>query len=154
MDCILYIAAIMVPVVNAAGIAETSSNFFAAPIFPRRSLPTKQSPRIVLNGNQRIYRADARIGKMTPAPILNDAIRMLLRVPFAPAFVLSPSRQTRNRKDAKRTDRHTHCGSSCSHDASPIDSVQCWLDVHLTLANAIRRSPDFWRYVVAGFREV
>jgi hypothetical protein len=133
------VIAIMIPVVIPVVIAEMSSPSFPAPIVPFRSLPTEQRPWIVLNGNQRLYRADARIGNMTPAPVLNYAVRMLLRLLSAPVSVLPPRRQTRESQHAKRTHRHTHCGKNFSHDASPIDLVQRLASGHLTTGHVIKR---------------
>jgi hypothetical protein len=76
---------------------------------------------------------------MTPAPVLNDSVRMFLRLLFVPASDLSPGRQTRQGKDAKSTHRHTHCGKNSSHDASPIDSVRSLAGGHLTAGNVIKR---------------
>jgi hypothetical protein len=153
VECILYLIAIVVAVVIvvalavviaiviaiAVVIAEMSSPSFSVPIVPFRSLPTEQRPRIVLNSNQRLDRADARIGHMTPAPVLNYAVRMLLRLLSAPVSVLPPGRQTRESQHAKRTHRHTHCGKNFSQDVSPIDSVQRLASGHLTTGNVIKR---------------
>jgi hypothetical protein len=143
MEAALHIVAIVVAVVIAAVIpvvmAEMSRSSFSVPILPFRSLPTEESPRIVLNGDQGLYRADARIDNMAPAPVLNYAVRMFLRMLSAPVFVLSPSRQSRESKDAKRTHRHTHCGNNFSQDASPIDSVQRLSDVNPTAGHVIKR---------------
>jgi hypothetical protein len=119
-------------------IAEMSRLTFAAPIVPFRGLPTEQSPRIVLNGNQGLDRADARIGNMTPAPVVNYAVRMFLRLLFARGSVLSPGRQTRESKHAKHTHRHTHCGKHFSHDVSPINSAQRLASGYLTAGNVTK----------------
>jgi hypothetical protein len=145
----LYIAAIVVAlvlavvftvaIVIAIVIAETSSVSFSAPIVPFRGLPTEKSPRIVLNGNQGLYRADTRIGNMTPAPVVNYAVRMFLRLLIAPVRVLSASRQNKENKRAKRTHRHTRCGKHFSHEASPINTAERLASGHLTAGNIIKR---------------
>jgi hypothetical protein len=150
--CIIAIAiavavaiAVVIAVVVAAtvtiavAITKMSSASFPAPIVPLRSLPTEEGPRIVLNGNQGLCRADARIGNVTPAPVLNYSVRMFFRLLCVPVRVLSQGRQTREDKQAKRTHRHTRCGKQFSHEASPIDSVQCLAMGHLTSGNVIKR---------------
>jgi hypothetical protein len=135
VEWILQVIAIVVPV----AIDEMSSPSFSVPIVPFRGLPTLESSRIVLNGNQRLYRADARIGNMAPAPVLNDAIRMFLCLLFAPVSVLPPGRQTRERKYAERTNRQTYSRNNSSHEASPIDSGQCLANGHPASGNVIKR---------------
>src|SRR6202521_1568485 len=137
MEAAIHIIAIAIVIVIA--IAEMSTASLPVPILPFRGLPTEDRPRVMLHGDQRLYRADARIGNMTPAPVLNYAVRMFLRLLFAPVSVLSPGRQTRESKHAKRTHRHTHCANNFSQDASPIDSVQRLASGHLTTGNLIKR---------------
>src|SRR5579872_2094157 len=120
----IIIATVIAVIAIVIALAEMSTASLPVPILPFRGLPTKDRPRVVLHGDQRLYRADARIGNMTPAPVVNYAVRMFLRLLFARVSVLSPSRQTRESKHAKRTHRHTHCGNNFSQDLSPIDSVQ------------------------------
>jgi hypothetical protein len=136
---IAVVIAVMVTVTVTVAVTKMSSASFPALIVPLRSLPTEEGPRILLNGNQGLCRADARIGNVPPAPVLNYSVRMFLRSLSAPVRILSPGGQTREDKQAKRTHRHTRCGKQFSHDASPIDPVQRLDSGHLTTGNVIKR---------------
>ena len=75
---------------------------FAVPTLPLRFLPTEDRPRIVLHGDQRLYRAEARIDNMAMAPVLHQAIRMLIILVFVSAAVLAVGSQAKKAKQAKR----------------------------------------------------
>ena len=53
------------------------SIFGAVPIFAFGGLPAEDRARVVLQGDQGLNRAEARIDNMAPAPVLDDAVRMI-----------------------------------------------------------------------------
>ena len=75
------------------------------PIPTFRRLPTEQRTGIVLQGDQRLYGAEARIDSMAVAPVLYDAIWMLDRaLSFAASTsfsVLAVGSQAKKAKRAK-----------------------------------------------------
>jgi hypothetical protein len=64
------------------GMVESSNIIEPLPIPSRRCLPTLDRPLIVLQGDQRLYRAKARIDNMAMAPVLHDAIGVFNRLPI------------------------------------------------------------------------
>ena len=55
---------------------EVSRTSYPVPIFAFRRLPAEDRPRIVLQGDQGIDLANARIDHVTHAPVLHNAIGM------------------------------------------------------------------------------
>ena len=111
-------------------------------VLPFRRLPTEDRPRIVLQGDQGIDLANARIDQVVHAPILHYAIgmfrwlcRWLCRC-LLPREIcnqrLAARATAKKAKYAKKTQRHRRCGKGFSHDGSPIDSVQYSAKAHIT----------------------
>ena len=98
---------------------------FPVPILPFLFLPAQDRPRVMLHGDQRLYRADARVDSMAPAPVLYDAVRMILLLIFvlAAISVLGVGSQAKKAEHAKRACCESEGGKLFSHDRSPIDSV-------------------------------
>jgi hypothetical protein len=85
-------------------IAVMMTISIAVPILTFRLLPTLDRPRIVLHGDQRMDLAEARIDKMPVAPVLHNAIRVLLRLLIVSVSVLPVGSRAKKTEDAKRTE--------------------------------------------------
>ena len=112
---------------------KVSRTPYPVKIFAFRRLPTEDRPRIVLQGDQGIDLANARIDQVTRAPILHYAIGMFrwlcrwLCRSLLPREIcnqrLAVGATAKKAKHAKKTQRQKGCGKGFSHDGSPIDSV-------------------------------
>ena len=94
----------MADIVIAIVVVVVAPPIVSAPIFPDRMLPTELRPRIVLHGDKRMDLADPRIEDMTVAPVLHDAIRVLLRLLVVSVSFLAVGSRAKKTEDAKRTE--------------------------------------------------
>jgi hypothetical protein len=95
-------ASIFVVVSVSFSISVSASVSCPVPVLPLRFLPTEDCPPIVLHSDQRLYRADARIDNMVPAPVLHDAIWTIVLVISVFLSVLGVGSQAKKAKQAKR----------------------------------------------------
>jgi hypothetical protein len=113
---------------------KVSRTPYPVKILPFRRLPTEDRPRIVLQGDQGIDLANARINHVVHAPVLHYAVgmfrwlcRWLCRC-LLPREIcnqrLAGRATAKKTKHAKKTQGQKGCGKGFSHDGSPIDSVQ------------------------------
>ncbi len=132
-------------------IAVMLSVSIAMPILPCLFLPTEERPRIVLQGDHGLYRADARVGEMAPAPVLHYATRMLARLIFV--LFLAVGSQAKKAKQAKCAQSKTEGEEIFLHDISPIDSVQNSANSHPTRGILSNRVLKLFPYIGTGFVE-
>jgi hypothetical protein len=98
------------------------SVFCPVPIFTFGSLPTEDRARVVLDGDQRLNRAKARINNVAPAPVLDDSIWMIFLVICILGLIISLSVSLQGKKadEAKSRDYESDRGWLVSHVGSPI----------------------------------
>jgi hypothetical protein len=70
------------------------------PIFARGCLPTEDRPRIGLHFDQRVNFAEAHVDKVTPAPILDHAVRLDSRLILVAVSFLAVGLQTKKAQHA------------------------------------------------------
>lgn len=87
--CLLSLSLIVVFIVVSV--------FHAAPVFAFRCLPTGDRARVVLQLDQRLNWAEARIDDMAAGPVLHDAIRRMICLGVSVLVVIfSPGRKSEN----------------------------------------------------------